>query len=211
MVQSFGQPVAGRSPVEQVDYSSGHICSASDCAAELILTEDAARLEVVIPQLDENHQVVYQPFISQATGTFAYEPYHFHEQCWQEYVDALVELLEEYDARTVHDEYSFITCTYCYSGIRLHEPMGLVRHGALHANKRTPNGEGSPSWYTRPGAVDYLCLACVRAINDEVITLWEENGGISYAGECPACTHARIWRRGELCNHPWPEPEDDEE
>lgn len=203
MVQSFGEPLVHRdmSP----SYTSGHICAAGDCGAELILTEDAVRLEVVIPQLVESNQVVYPPFVTQA-GEFAYEPYHFHQQCWLEYVELLEQELEEYDARAMPDQHSFINCVVCYSGIRLLEPMGMVRHGCLQINRRNPNGEQSMFWHTNK--FDHICIACLRALNDDILNLWGETS-ISYMGECPACTYKRIWRNSEVCHHPWPE-EDDE-
>jgi hypothetical protein len=204
MVQSFGEPLVRTDMT--TDYSSGHICAGGDCGAELVLTEDAVRLEVVIPQQGEGNQVVYQPFVTQQ-GTYAYEPYHFHEQCWDEYAEAIAQEFEEYDARAVHDDHSFVVCKICYSGIRLHEPMGLVQRGCLQASQRSPNGEGSVSWYN--ASLEHVCISCLRLLNDEILDLWGERS-ISYAGECPACTYERIWRKGEVCHHPWPEEDEDE-
>ena len=201
MVQSFGSAAVanGLSPV---NYNSGKHCA--ECGNELLLTEAAVLIQIVLPQLNESRQVVYPPFEG-ADGAFAYEPYFYHAECWAANHEALDNLLSEYDCRAVHDDYSFMTCQLCHSGLRLNEPVALVSSGEMRASRRSPNGDSSPTFYTHPNGVEVLCLACIRTLNDELMEMWPH---ISYGGECPQCTYDRIWRTGGVCQH---EYETDEE
>ena len=100
-----------------------------------------------------------------------------------------------------------MTCKLCHSGLRLNEPTALVSHGELRASHRSPDGSSGPTFHTHPNGREVLCLSCIRALNDEVMEMWEH---ISYSGECPSCTHERIWRAGGVCQHEYEEEEEEE-
>lgn len=205
MVQSFGS-AAVESGLAPISYNSGKHCA--ECGNELLLTESAALIQIVLPQLTEARQVIYLPFEG-ADGGFAYEPYFFHAECWAANEEALDNLLSEYDCHAVHDDYSFMTCKLCHSGLRLNEPAAMVSHGEIRASRRSPDGGGTgATFHTHPNGVEILCLSCIRSLNDEIMEMWDH---ISYSGECPSCTYDRIWRTGMVCppeHHT--EDEDDE-
>lgn len=184
------------------EYRTIHICAGDSCGAALYLAEDVILLQVVLPQQIEN-QVVYVPFTS--NGTYAYEPYFMHEHCWQEYYESLHEFLQDLDVQVVEDPYSSLLCEACGSSIRFGEPSCLVSFGLLEANKRNPDNKQSVTYHTNE--TQLLCLSCIRTFNEEVLELWES--GISYYGECAMCTHERVWRTNEVCQHP--KDDDDEE
>jgi hypothetical protein len=207
MVQSFGSAAvaSGYSPIS---YNSGKLCP--ECGKELMLTEAAVLLQIVVPQLNEARQVFYLPFEG-ADGGYAYEPYFFHADCWAANNEALDTMLTEYDCRAVHDDYSFMTCKLCHSGLRLNEPAALVSHGELRASRRSPDGNSAPTFHTHPNGRELLCLACIRTLNDEIMEMWKH---ISYSGECTSCTYDRIWRTGGVCppeHHVEDEDEEEDE
>jgi hypothetical protein len=175
-------------------YYAGRTCS--DCDEDLMLSEDVVTVEIALPQLHEG-AVLHVPF-ENPDGTYAYEPYVFHEHCWGESSDRLHQILEDQCCRAKPDAYAYTQCSACNSGIRLNEPVGLVQYGQLTASKRTPNGEASVVFTSSSRPPMVLCLACIRTMNEEVIEMWES---VSYNGECPVCTYDRVWRDGEICTH----------
>ena len=199
MVQSFGSSAA----VSRLtpNYKTDKVCP--ECGEELMLTEAIVLLQIVIPQLNEMSQVVYTPFEG-PNGSYAYEPYFFHPGCWKLNEEALDEMLAEYDCHAVQDDYSFMTCKLCFSGLRLGEPLAMVLHGELHANRRSPDGIHLPTFAPYTNKRELLCLSCIRTLNDEIIELWDH---ISYNGECPSCTYDRAWRTGEECRHDYQDEE----
>jgi hypothetical protein len=175
-------------------YYAGRNCS--DCSEDLMLTDDVVLVQVVIPKV-ENGQVVF-PVFENPDGSYAYEPYVFHDHCWGENVDLMRASLEEAGWLPKPDQYAFCRCAYCDSGIRVGEPMGFISYGQLTTSKRVPNGEVSVTFEEGKGQAERVCLSCLRVINDEVIEMWER---LSYGGECAECTYERIWRDGVICDH----------
>ena len=200
MVQSYGQPA-----VAPISYDSGKLCP--ECGRNLMLSEAAVLLQIVVPMQNEQGQVLYPPFEG-ADGGYAYEPYFFHQECWESNHEALDQLLCDYDCHAVHDDYSFMVCKLCNSGMRLNEPAALISHGELRSNQRSPDGMRVPTFYTYPNGRELICLSCIRSLNDEVMGMWEH---ISYRGECPQCTYNRIWRTGEVCQHEYEDSSEEED
>lgn len=184
-------------------YYAGHQCA--ECHEELLVTDDIVLLQIVIPQLSQEQQVIYPPFET-ADGNYAYEPYFLHGMCWDQIEERLGNLLEEENCDTIHDQYSFRVCDSCKSGLRLLEPVAMVSAGELQASKRSPNGERTVC-FNRYEPTRFYCLSCIRAVNDEFLEMWES--GISYQGECVQCTYQRIWRDGIVCTHDQEDEEDE--
>jgi hypothetical protein len=204
MVQSFGH-AAVASGLAPINYDSEKLCP--ECGKNIMLTEAAVLLQIVMPTANELRQVLYMPF-ERADGGYAYEPYFFHAECWAANNEALDKLLSEYDCHAVHDDHSFMTCKLCCSGLRVGEPAALVSHGELRASQRSPDGIHTPTFYTYPNGRELLCLSCIRSLNEEIMGLWDH---ISYSGECPGCTYDRIWRTGAVCQHEYEDPSDEDD
>lgn len=174
-------------------YHTGQTCA--HCGEDLLVTDELVLVQIVIPQLAEDNQLA-MPAFETAEGEYAYEPYFFHQHCWMEIDERLDELLQEEACEPVDDAYSFRVCDTCKSGLRLNEPVALVSLGEIQRSKRVPNGEGTLSFQPYESQRFY-CLSCIRAVNDDIIEMWEH---ISYGGECIQCTYDRCWRTGSTCN-----------
>ncbi len=184
-------------------YGTGHECA--DCSEELLVTDEVVLVQIVLPALDQQGRVSYPPFLN-PQGEYAYDTFFFHQSCWMGNEETLRESLEDEGLEPVGDQYSFCGCTICQSGIRLNEPSLLVQPGEMQSSQRSPNNERALTFVSYTGQTELWCLSCTRAVNDEVIEMWDS---ISYQGECVGCTHDRNWRIGEMCHHEQ-EEEDDE-
>ena len=182
--------------VDEQMYNTGHRCTDGDCGEHLMAAEVVMLLQIVLPSITEQHQVTFTPF-TRPDGTFAYEPYFFHDGCWVNMTESLSELLEEYDCVPDQDPYSYGTCSACGHGLRMGEPLALIQMGEFHNSERQPEGHAH-KFKPYPGSSECLCLSCIRAINDEVLEMWPS---VSFAGECPACTYQRNWRDNVPCTH----------
>jgi hypothetical protein len=177
-------------------HTTDHVCADSDCGEKLLVTEVVVLLQVVIPKTNEHNQLYYEQFLN-AQQEFAYEPYFFHDGCWANTANVLSELLIDMDCCPEEDQYCFGHCGACGGGLRVHEPMGLIEMGEFNRATRVPDGHGSTFIpYEQPA--ERYCLSCLRAINDEIIELWDS---ISFAGECAHCTFDHNWRTGTPCHH----------
>lgn len=182
-------------PLDNAPFMHGVDRACAQCEAELVFTEIATLIQIVLPRTEQNGQLTFQPF-TDARGSLAYEPFFFHDGCWAAHQDSLLETLEEYEVVPTEDAYSALTCATCHSGIRTNEPTGMVQTGDLLRSKRSPNGEGSLHFSVYHDMTQFLCLSCMRTINEEQIEMWDK---LSYAGECATCTTARNWRTGSPC------------
>jgi hypothetical protein len=179
-------------------FETGHKCTDGDCCAELLVTECINLLQVMLPTVDSAGVTTIEPFLG-PNHEYAYEPFFFHDGCWANIMNALSDLLEEYELSDLleQDPYSFAHCAGCRRGLRVGELLGTVQLGEFSGAIRAP--EGHAAKYTAYNqAPEYLCLSCLRAVNEDIIELWER---ISYAGECTSCTFERNWRIGVPCTH----------
>jgi hypothetical protein len=176
-------------------YHAGRECG--DCGDDLMLAEEVVLVQIAVPQMHEG--TVIHPAFENPDGSYAYDPYVFHEHCWSEDVDRLHVLLEEQCCAAQPHNYAYGQCAWCKSGLLLGEPVGYIEYGQLTASKRIPNGESSVVFESSKRPATVVCLSCIRSMNDEVIEMWEN---ISYCRECHICTYKRVWRDGVVCDHP---------
>lgn len=157
--------------------------------------EAVVMLSVVAPASDGQGGLIFEPILIEEDMDFLYQPVFFQAPNWDRVEEDLQPILEAADSKSLHCLHALLTCGTCNSGILASETMGLLTFGIFERSNRSPSGRGYGCKFVaddRNHAV--LCIACLRSINDEVLTIWED--GVCHDNECQAGTQTRCWRAG---------------
>ena len=168
-------------------------------------TDPVVMLSVVRPTLTAG-TLNLVPLTTEDEGDFLYQPLFFHSTNWDRAEEGLQPYLESVTALPC--EQPLLTCAICSSGIAAEETSGLLTFGMFERSRRNPNGDGFGRRFeadNKDHAV--VCIACLRLLNDEVHTLWED--GVCHEDECADGTQTRCWRSG--CPGSCEEAEDEED
>lgn len=173
-------------------YKSDKACTA--CNETLLYTDEVFVLTVAAVQVFEAG-VLFPPLLTADGMDFLYAP---HFLCFNCYENAAEDLASEcVDTPPIEDVYAVLECTYCGSGVRDMETVGVACFGELHLSHKQPNGEAGASKFAAmdpdPGV---LCIACLNHLSGDVLDpLWGEQM-IQQFNECLEGMYARCWRYG---------------
>lgn len=171
-----------------LNLDSGHLCGY--CGEPILILEEAVLLEVVY--IAKTYEGVQYYAIEDEHGNYAYEPYFFHHNCWDEEVEnSLCEYIE--DEPPVLDSRGIAECDGCTSDIFPWETSGVLHLGDFQRSDKNPDGTYRIKFIpyetqkSRP-----LCIACLALINEDILEMWE--GGITHQNACPHGIQSRCWR-----------------
>lgn len=168
---------------------TGAICAYDSETIEY--TDPVVMLSVVFPRLGQGG-VVFEYVTTLDGGDFLYEPVFFLSPNWDRVEEDMQEQLEQREAIPCLNQ--VLTCCLCSSGIIVDETTGLLTPGVFERSQRNPDGNYGRKFIPDRGERAAVCVACLRALNDEVLTIWED--GVCHKNECPDGTQTRCWRAG---------------
>jgi hypothetical protein len=124
---------------------------------------------------------------------YLYQPVIFHARNWDDIQEQYKEFLDE--KTPVPCAYPVVNCTFCKSGVQAGEVMGVATFGEVHRSQRNPDLRAYGNHFVNlDRSPSMFCIACLRDLNHEVQTLWED--GVSQNDECSDGTYMRCWRHG---------------
>jgi len=180
-------------------FYAGHRCAS--CVKKLYLTDAVAQLEVVYPAPTIAGTITGYA-IESDDGGFAYEPHHFHLECWEKLQEEVY--TDGQDTPPVYDpmRQKYVECIFCSSDIRMWETSGMVSFGEIHRSQRCPNEQTATHFELMDQDKVFICLPCLWTINKERLDMWN---GLTHVGECEEGRHLRCWRFGigscgNICN-----------
>lgn len=174
-------------------FGTGIECARS--GDEICLTEEVYILQVVTLHQDQTGQIHFKAVENPDDNDYLYEPRFFDWIKWENTVDDVKALKEDERVPILNDSvYGIYKCDYCCSHIVEGDFTGMAAHGEIRNSKRTPNKEGTHVWAQLDTKPQFFCISCLKLINDEVTTLWDQ--GVDQQGECDQGTHYRCWRYG---------------
>lgn len=174
------------SQTEQQPQPADVVCA--DCEDEIHYEEECILLQVVTLK-EEGGMVGPQKLLN--GEDFAFEPYHFCFDCWEERLEELKQ--ETTDLPPIEDELSIVECACCGSSILEGEIVGAWTVGEFLHSRREPL-----HMRPRPGArfntiskFEVLCTYCMQLFNENLICMWED---FPDPYTCGDCVQLRCWR-----------------
>lgn len=172
-------------------HDTGITCAYDSEAIEY--TDPVVMLSVVRPYLNNDSLVVFEPLMTEDEGDYLYQPLFFHAPNWDQTEEDMQSTLDAMEALRV--EGALLECSLCSSSILPHETTGLLTFGSFERSTRSPDDRGyGPRFTADIKSHAVVCIACLRSLNDDVFTLWED--GVCNDNECQAGTQTRCWRAG---------------
>ena len=169
---------------------TGAVCAYdSEC---IEYADPVVLLAIVLPKVDQNGVMTFNYILTPNGGDFLYDPVYFLSPNWDRVEEDMQANLEEREAIPCKDP--ILTCCLCSSGILVDETTGLLTPGAFERSQRNPDGNYGRKFIPDRGERAVVCIACLRAMNDEVLTIWDD--GVCHKNECPDGTQTRCWRAG---------------
>jgi hypothetical protein len=156
-------------------------------------TEPVVMLSVVSPKPNGDGGINFESITTEDESDFLYEPVFFLAANWDRVEEELQPVLDTTTA--VPCPNPLLLCGLCSSGIMTGETTGVLTFGIFERSRRDPIGGSFGCKFvpdTREHAV--ICSACLRTLNDEVFTLWDD--GFCHDNECAEGTQTRCWRAG---------------
>jgi hypothetical protein len=141
----------------------GKYCHMCD---ELIpMVEQAVEVTVVHGFKNGNNMQCYPVFDDE--GDFKYTPLHFHEECWEELMDAVRRMNQDEPSVILREE--AIKCSICDSSITEGEEFSAAEPGEFHVSPRSPDDKVELDFhkYECPRPVCFGCMAKVDQLLED--------------------------------------------
>ena len=184
----MGRASVELSKVRRVLTQHNHMCGA--CAEEFDPNECIFLIQIVRPYRflnDETRQweIHFEKQLDES-GDFENPPYFFHQDCWAENSEELLESMYESvggEEHVEHVEGEICRCSFCSGYICEGDLMGVVHLGEFVLSERQPNGDDAIDTPLDPKDPTYLCLCCLNELNLNIIPdLWSSDSEVAQVG-----------------------------
>ena len=118
--------------------ASRHTCHG--CGEDIHGVEELQLVQVVYANQLPNGKVEFYA-IENDLGDYQYKPHFFHLSCWEDVLEQLESVLEDYEPVLGDEHRRVCGCDGCTASIYAWEAMGLISFGELRYSRRKPNGE----------------------------------------------------------------------
>lgn len=177
-----------------MNLETGYDCAY--CGKGIRILEEVMCIEVTLPA---KVQDVEYYVLEDEEGEYAYDPYFFHLNCWEEGLENdLNDRIE--DREPIMCEGGIVECDGCTSDILPWEATGKLSVGEFRKPERSQDNDFAPRFIeyenVKPRA---FCVSCLHTINSEILEMWEQD--ITHRGACEEGVHCRCWRY-ESCDDP---------
>lgn len=184
-------PLAKHSLATSVIHQEGHNCGSCN---ELIGAQQHGYLIQIARCYVENGVTTIVPPVDK-DGDPEFVSYFFHEKCWEEVIEALVDVNEDVPPSVIQGTISG-ECAGCSSHILPGELCGIIYEGSAELSDFCPNGDWALDW--RVSDTHMLCSVCLNEININTLEgLWGDTHYIKQGNECERGVAHRCWRYGE--------------
>ena len=175
---------------------SGEHCP--KCSDPIYFTDEVFLIRVVRPELVPFQGIEFQDELA-SDGDYMYPPQLVCFECWENVAEDMANE-ERNPYVTVMDDRAILECSFCESGIRAGEVMGIATFGEIERPERSPEQALTPVFQACTKEPTIICVSCMRRLNSDpdLLELW--NAPIQEEDECEEGTDNRCWRYGCALN-----------